>query len=186
MLDTTLLWKWLLNLMLMWEFTRKKVSVWMGLCGSGAVIGQIFFKDNLSGNAYVNSLNTLIIPKLIQIHGNRINRMWWIQDGAPCHRTIRLCNLLAYVFNTRIIAVNHKVQRPPITGSNNLWFLPGEHLKTKISSTPPANAQYLTDRLSDKAQLLRKKSWSTNEKETWFMFKKRWSICGGDRQALSS
>ena len=47
----------------------EKVSVWISLCGSGAVIRPICFE----GNAFVNILNEQIIPKLCQIHGNRIN-----------------------------------------------------------------------------------------------------------------
>ena len=42
-----------------------------------------------------------------------MNRMWWIQDGAPCHRIIPVRNSLTDVFNTRIIAVNHEVEWPP-------------------------------------------------------------------------
>ena len=58
--------------------SREKVSVWIGLCGSRAVIGQICFKSNFSGNVYLNILNEQIIPELRQIHGNRMNMMWCI------------------------------------------------------------------------------------------------------------
>ena len=79
----------------------------MGLSGNGAAIGPICFKGNLTENSYHNILNEQIIPELRQNHGNRMNRMWWIQDGAPIHRTIPVRNLLTNVFNTRIIAANY-------------------------------------------------------------------------------
>lgn len=136
--------------------SREKVSVWMGLCGSGDVIGPIFFEGNLTGNAYLNILDEQIIPELRRIHGNRMNRMWWIQDGAPCHRTIPVRNLLNDVFNTRIIAVNHEVEWPPrspdLTPCD--FFLWG-YLKSKVYSTPPANAQELREKIFNEAQLLK-------------------------------
>ena len=73
--------------------SREKVSVWIGLYGSGSVIGPKWFEGNLTGNAYLNILNEQIIPELRQIHGTRMNRMWWIQDGALCPRTIPVRNL---------------------------------------------------------------------------------------------
>ena len=90
------------------EISREKVTVWMVLCGSGDLIGPVCFEGNLTGNACLNILNEQIIPELCQIHENRMNRMWWIQDGAPCHRTIPVHNLLTNVFNTLIIAVNQE------------------------------------------------------------------------------
>ena len=46
------------------EISIEKVSVWIGLGGSAAVIRPICFEGNLTGNAYVNILNEPIIPKL--------------------------------------------------------------------------------------------------------------------------
>ena len=44
--------------------SREKISVRIGLCGSGAVIGPICFEGNLTLNAYINIFNELIIPEL--------------------------------------------------------------------------------------------------------------------------
>ena len=68
--------------------SREKVSVWMGLCGSGVVIEPKCFEGKLTGDSYLNILNEQIIPELRKIHGNGMNGMWWIQDDAPGHRTI--------------------------------------------------------------------------------------------------
>ena len=64
-------------------------------------------------NAYLNFLDEQIIPKICQIHGHRINRMWWTQNGTTSHKTIPVRTLLTDVFNTHIIAVNHEVEWPP-------------------------------------------------------------------------
>ena len=95
------------------EISRGRVSVWIGLCESGAVIGPICFEGNLTGDNYLNILNEQIIPEQRQIHENRMNSVWWIQDGSPYHRTISVRNLLSDVFNTRIIAINQEVECVP-------------------------------------------------------------------------
>ena len=32
-------------------------------------------------------LNEEIIPRLFELYGDRVDHLWWMQDGAPCHRT---------------------------------------------------------------------------------------------------
>jgi hypothetical protein len=44
---------------------RRKVTVWMGICGNGAILGPFFFARNVDGNAYLDLLNDYIIPQLI-------------------------------------------------------------------------------------------------------------------------
>ena len=63
------------------------MSVWMGLSGSGHLIGPFFYEGNLNGNAYLQMLNEEIIPRLFELYGDRVDHLWWMQDGAPCHRT---------------------------------------------------------------------------------------------------
>ena len=94
---------------------REKVWIWMVLCGSGAVIEQIFLEGILTRNSYLNLLIYQIIPELFKIQGKRMNSMWWVQDSASCHRTIPVHNLLtdvSDVCSTRINAVNHEVEWP--------------------------------------------------------------------------
>ncbi|KAF2360355.1 Protein of unknown function DUF4817 [Trinorchestia longiramus] len=57
---------------------REKVSVWMGLCGNGHVIGPYFYNSNLNGVEYLDLINNRIVQRLRETHGNRINRTWWI------------------------------------------------------------------------------------------------------------
>ncbi|KAF2345622.1 Protein of unknown function DUF4817 [Trinorchestia longiramus] len=90
--------------------SREKVSVWMGLCGNGHVIGPYFYNNNLNGVEYLDLINNRIVPRLRETHGNRINRTWWIQDGAPAHRTVALKEKLNELFGNRIIALNHRIE----------------------------------------------------------------------------
>jgi hypothetical protein len=46
---------------------RRKVTVWMGICGNGATLGPFFFARNVDGNAYLDLLNDYIIPQLIEL-----------------------------------------------------------------------------------------------------------------------
>ncbi|KAF2365476.1 hypothetical protein FHG87_003760 [Trinorchestia longiramus] len=90
------------------RISREKVPVWMGLCGNGHVIGPYFYNNNLNGVEYLDLINNRIVPRLREAHGNRINRTWWIQDGAPAHRTVAVREKLNEVFGNRIIALNHR------------------------------------------------------------------------------
>ena len=89
--------------------SREKVSVWMGLCGNGSIIGPYFYNNNLNGAGYLDLLNDMIIPRLQETHAERINRAWWIQDGAHSHRSVAVRNKLNEVFANRIIALGHQV-----------------------------------------------------------------------------
>ena len=85
----------------------------MGMCGNGTLVGPMFYELFSNGNGYVNLLNERMITELHQSHGNRMNRLWWIQDGAPCHRAIAVRHLLTAVFNNSIIALNHAIDWLP-------------------------------------------------------------------------
>ena len=105
--NTTLLEIRLVNLILIFEFLEKKSQ-----------FGWACLEMELQFDQYASKAIWLEIPIIIywmnkwfqnfvKNHGNRMNRMWWIQDGAPIHRTIPVRNLLTDGFNTRIIAVNY-------------------------------------------------------------------------------
>ncbi|KAF2362007.1 Protein of unknown function DUF4817 [Trinorchestia longiramus] len=96
------------------RISRENVSVWMGLCGNGHGIGLYFYNDKLNGVEYLHLINNRIFPRLRETHGNRINRTWWIQDGAPAHRTVAVREKLNELFGNRIIALNHRIECPPL------------------------------------------------------------------------
>ena len=89
------------------------MSVWTGLSGSGHIIGPFFYEGNLNGNAYLQMLNEEIIPRLFELYGDRVDHLWWMQDGAPCHRTYVIRNRVREVFGNRIIGLGHAVEWPP-------------------------------------------------------------------------
>ncbi|KAF2352603.1 Protein of unknown function DUF4817 [Trinorchestia longiramus] len=62
--------------------SREKVSVWMGFCCNGHVIGPYFYNNNLNGVEYLDLINNRIVPRLRETHGNRINRTW--VDSGRC------------------------------------------------------------------------------------------------------
>ena len=39
--------------------------------------------------------------------------LWWIQNGAPAYRLIKVNNRLEEIFRNRVIAVNHEEEWPP-------------------------------------------------------------------------
>jgi hypothetical protein len=136
--------------------SREKVSVWMRLCGNGSIIGPYFYNNNLNGAGYLDLLNDMIIPRLQETHAERINRAWWIQDGAPSHRSVAVRNKLNEVFANRIIALGHQVEWPPrspdLTPCD--FFLWG-HLKNKVYSTLPRDTDELRQRIEIEANFLR-------------------------------
>ena len=85
----------------------------MGLSGSGHIIGPFFSERNLNGKAYLQMLNEEIISRLFELYGDRVDHLWWMQDGAPCHRTNVVRKRLREIFGNRIIELRHAVEWPP-------------------------------------------------------------------------
>ncbi|KAF2346939.1 Protein of unknown function DUF4817 [Trinorchestia longiramus] len=135
--------------------SREKVSVWVGLCGNGHVIGPYFYNNNLHGVEYLDLINNRIVPRLREIHGNRINRTWWIQDGAPAHRTVAVREKLNELFGNCIIALNHRIEWLPRSPYLTLcdFFLWG-HLNSKIYSSPLRDTDELKQRIENETNLL--------------------------------
>ncbi|KAF2368177.1 Protein of unknown function DUF4817 [Trinorchestia longiramus] len=135
--------------------SREKVSVWIGLCGNGHVIGPYFYNNNLNGGKYLDLTNNRIVPRLQETLGNRINRTWWIQDGAPAHRTVAVREKLNELFGNRIITLNHRIEWPPrspdLTSCD--FFLWG-HLESKVYSSPLRNTDELKQKIENEANLL--------------------------------
>ena len=52
---------------------QQKVSLWIGICGNGHLVGPFFYDNNLTGAAYLNMINERIIPVLLCIYGNQFN-----------------------------------------------------------------------------------------------------------------
>ena len=61
--------------MLKKNIRRERLSVWVGLCRNGNVIGPFFYDRNLAGEIYLEMLNELIISSLeLAFPGNQFQR----------------------------------------------------------------------------------------------------------------
>lgn len=140
---------------------RVKVTVWMGICGNGSILGPFFFNRNVDGDAYLDMLNENIIPQLIEIFNHQFQdghflRLWWAQDGAPAHQLIAVRNRLLETFERRVIALHLPVEWPPrspdLTPCD--YFLWG-YLKDKVYRTPPQDINDLRMKIQHEADVLR-------------------------------
>lgn len=135
---------------------QEKLSVWVGMCGNGNLIGPFFYDNNLNGNTYLNMLNEQIIPEITRIYGCNSHRVWWFQDGAPAHRTRIVTQRLRDFFGARVVALSHAVEWPPrspdLTPCD--FFLWG-YLKSRVYITPPRNLDDLRQRIINEINLLK-------------------------------
>lgn len=143
------------------RMSREKLTVWLGLCGNGRIIGPFFFQRNVNGQAYLRMIDEEVVPQM-ELHFDRQNEngmfryVWWAQDGAPAHRLIAVRERLRELFNERVIALHHPVEWPPrspdLTPCD--FFLWGD-LKNKVFVTPPRNLQDLQQRIQHEVEVLR-------------------------------
>ena len=108
-------------------------------------------------------LNEKIISRLFELYGYRVDYLWWMQDGAPCHRTNAVRNRLGELFGNRIIGHRHAVEwsprSPDLTPCD--FFLWG-YLKNKVYGTLQIDPQDSRDHigrhvaeLSDHPEMIR-------------------------------
>ena len=87
-------WRFQLNANERWS-----VMVWAGVMGH-RLIGPYIFRENVNGQNYEEFLRN-ILPILLDEAGvpdNLIDRMWWMQDGAPAHRAAIVGEFLNELF----------------------------------------------------------------------------------------
>ena len=98
---------------------QHKLTVWVGLMGNGTVIGPIFFRQNIHGDDFLRLINEEVVPVLQHFpryrgrRNDRFQRLWWLQDGGPCHRRRAVTDRLTELFGNRVIALNRAVEWPP-------------------------------------------------------------------------
>ena len=142
------------------NISREKLTVWIGLCGSGQIIGPFFFERNVTGQIYLQMINNDVVPQLQQHFQRQIEgvfrNLWWVQDGAPAHRLIAVRDRLRELFGHRVIALNHNVEWPPrspdLTPCD--FFLWG-YLKNKVYTSPPHDLNDLQNRIRHEVEALR-------------------------------
>lgn len=142
------------------NMSREKLTVWIGLCGNGQLIGPFFFDRNIDGLEYLRMINNNVVPQLQQHFQRQIDgtfrNLWWVQDGAPAHRLIAVRDRLRELFGQRVVALYHNVEWPPrspdLTPCD--FFLWG-YLKSKVYTTPPIDLADLRNRISNEVDALR-------------------------------
>ena len=142
------------------NMSREKVTVWLGICGNGDIIGPFFFEGNVNGAAYLRMINEDVVPQLRinfeQLENGMFRYLWWAQDGAPCHRLIAVRNRLRELFGDRVIALYHEREwlprSPDLTPCD--FFLWG-YLKDKVYTTLPQNIQELRNCIQHEVEILR-------------------------------
>jgi hypothetical protein len=142
------------------NISQEKLTVWIGLCGSGQIIGPFFFERNVTGQIYLQMINNDVVPQLQQHFQRQIEgvfrNLWWVQDGAPAHRLIAVRDRLRELFGHRVIALYHNVEWPPrspdLTPCD--FFLWG-YLKNKVYTSPPHDLNDLQNRIRHEDEALR-------------------------------
>ena len=73
-----------------------------------------------------------------QFHENRFQRLWWAQDGPPCHGLLAVCATLNLLFGERVLSLDNNIEWPPRSLDLSPWdFFHWGYLKDKVFITPP-------------------------------------------------
>lgn len=144
------------------KYNRSKVTVWAGLTGRGDIIGPIFFDNNVNGEAYLQMIDGHVVPALDRVaryrrgRNGRFQRVWWAQDGAPCHRSRDVTERLTQLFGDRVISLNREVEWPPRSPDMTpLDFFLWGWLKAKVYTTPPDTLDDIKERITHEIDVLR-------------------------------
>lgn len=147
--------------------SREKLTVWVGLCGNGTLLGPFFFERNVTGRAYLNMIEENIIPSLLRAYGllneEEIRNIWWAQDGAPAHRTRNVRACLTRLFRQNVIGIGHAVEWPPRSPDlTPLDFFCWGYLKSKVYLTPPQDIEQLRERIIQECNVLTRQNFIVN------------------------
>lgn len=126
---------------------RFGLNVWVGLLGD-TIIGPYIYEDNLNADRYLNFLRTFFTDFLDNLPLNRLNTIWFQQDGAPPHNAGRVRECLSEMFPNRVIANNGDERWPARSPDLSPldYFLWGT-MKNKIYKTLPADVDELRQRI---------------------------------------
>lgn len=126
---------------------RWKVQVWAGIVGD-RIIGPIFFNGNLTGLSYSRFIRRTL-PRLIEENPIAVERMWWQQDGAPAHNSIRASVEINRIFQRRWIGNRGTTEWPPRSPDlTPLDFWLWSKLKVLCYREPPTTSQDMMDRIT--------------------------------------
>ncbi|GBM62578.1 hypothetical protein AVEN_224375-1 [Araneus ventricosus] len=87
-----------------------KVTAWVAVCSRG-IIGPFSVRETISSERYITILEQFVSTQLALKDRQRIE--WFMQDGAPPHRTEKVFRFLNEHFRNRVIALDY----PKFTGT---------------------------------------------------------------------
>lgn len=126
---------------------RFGLNVWVGFLGD-TVIGPFIYEENLNADRYLNFLRTFLTDFMDNIALQRLNAIWFQQDGAPPHNARRVRDYLAEMFPNRVIGNNGDIHWPARSPDLSPldYYLWGT-IKNKIYKTLPADVNELRERI---------------------------------------
>jgi len=136
----------------------EKINVWAGILGH-EIVGPLFLEENLTGQLYLNLLENVIDPLIVQSLESQMDEngglelneenLHFQQDGAPPHYALPVREWLNERFPGKWIgrrgAIEWPARSPDLTPLD--FFLWG-HLKTQVYKTPPESIQDLKNRIT--------------------------------------
>lgn len=135
--------------------SREKLTVWAGIIGDGTLIGPIFINGNVNAQRYLQLIDGTVVPQVLahaRYHQNQngsISRIWWFQDGAPCHTARVVRQRLQVLFPRRVVGIGHPIEWPARSPDlTPLDFCVWGYIKSKVYTTPPASIADLRRRIT--------------------------------------
>lgn len=166
--------------------SREKLVVWAGMMGDGALVGPVFIDGNMNAAKYREVINQTIVPHLLangryQVNANgSIRRVWYFQDGAPCHRERGVHQILEDLFPRRVVGLGHAVEWPPRSPDlTPLDFFLWGYLKYKVYQTPPTSLLDLRRRVVREFNALRRTRMPRRAINTMLTRAQRCIVLGG-------
>ena len=89
-----------------------KTNVWCGIY-KDRIVGPFFFRNNMNGERYLQFLNTQLSDFLDELPLNERCKIWYQQDGAPCHCNRNIRDFLLLAFNGKVIGRYMEFLWPP-------------------------------------------------------------------------
>jgi len=135
---------------------RKKLFLWVGLCGNGSLLGPYFFDSDLNDQAYLTLFDTKILPSLLQSYESNIVGLWWVPDSKVAILTKEVREQLSRVFGNNVLAPGCGVQWPAKSPDLNPmdYFFWG-YLKKKVFANPPASLEIMEKQIQDACDEIR-------------------------------
>lgn len=126
-----------------------RVMVWCGMWGE-RIIGPYFFDAAVTGNSYVDLLQSLVWPVLEDAPLQLRRHFYFQQDGASAHYSLQARRWLDSHLPGRWIGRRGPIEWPPrspdLTPPD--FFLWG-YVKSVVFQTPPANLDILKQRITE-------------------------------------